>query len=72
MKASIFSAPLEDLEDAPIYQRLPFRPFWREFDRPLSESERFHLSRLEASDGLLSCSESIGTEPFPSTEDDSA
>lgn len=71
MKASIFSAPMEDLEDAPIFQRpIPFRPNWRAFNRPLSESERFHLSRLEASDGLLTSSSNTGTELSPSTENE--
>lgn len=47
MKASIFSLPV-DLEDAPIFQRpIPFRPNWRPFDRPLSESEKFFLWKIE-------------------------
>lgn len=64
---------MEDLEDAPIFQRpKKFRPNWQEFNRPLSPSEKFILSRIEPQSSITpSCSDSFGTELSPIIKNDS-
>lgn len=72
MKRLISFLP-EDLQDAPVFQRpIPFRPNWREFDRPLSPPEKYIAWKLTLgeSSGTPISNELTGIGHSQSTEND--
>lgn len=68
------SNPMEEPEDLDEGAKVlwPFRPNWKEFDRPLSPSEKYLAWKIEQALPITpSCSDSFGTEPFQIIKNDS-